>query len=270
MSSKLKLYAGVSTAIFAFFTVWWVLLYTHHAPRHFTGDNFSDTYGILATVGGLGGIVIAKRWGGFKSLMGKSVMFFSIGLLFQALGQFVYSLYFFYLHQDIPYPSWGDVGYFGSVLLYIYAIYILAKVAGANFSLRRFGNKILAVTVPAALLIVSYYVFLQNYTYSQPLTAFLDFGYPFGEAIYISLAILTFMFSRRILGGIMRWRILLLLLALAAQYAADFFFLLRDTRGEWYAGGPSDFLYLIAYYVMILALLSIGAAYQKIGVSGGR
>jgi hypothetical protein len=270
MSPKLKLYAGLSTAVFAFFTIWWMLLYTHHSPRHFTADNFSDTYGILAAVGGIGGIAIAKRWGGFKSLMGKSVMFFSIGLLFQALGQSVYSLYFFFLHQDIPYPSLGDIGYFGSVLLYIYATYCLGRVAGANFSLRRFGNKILAVIIPAALLIVSYYVFLRGYSYTQPLTAFLDFGYPFGEAIYISLAILILILSRKILGGIMRWRILLLLLALATQYAADFLFLLRDTRGEWYAGGPSDFLYLVAYYVMILALLSIGVAYQKIGVEGGQ
>src|SRR3989344_9381414 len=108
MRGKIKLFTILSVAIFGLYTLWYLLLRLDKAPSGLSGDVFSDTYGILALVGGAAGIGIAAKWGGFKSLMGKSVMFFSFGLLAQALGQFVYSIYFFWLDQEVPYPSLGD------------------------------------------------------------------------------------------------------------------------------------------------------------------
>jgi len=264
MKDKLKKLTAANLLIFSIFTLWWLLLHFNKAPSGLNGNVFSDTYGVTALIGGVVGIFIARKWGGFKSALGKSLMFLSLGLLAQAFGQFVYSIYYFFLNQSIPYPSIGDIGYFGSVLLYIYAIYCLAKVSGAHISLKSYQGKFFAVVIPAVMLAISYYVFLRGYSYSNFLTAVLDFGYPLGEAVYISIAILTFTLSRSILGGIMKKRILLLIFALAVQYAADFLFLYQDSRNQWSAGGISDFLYLLAYFVMTMALLSMGYAYLKI------
>jgi hypothetical protein len=266
MVSNLKVFSMLGGLIFTAFTAWWILLRLDKAPEILSGDNFSDTYGILALVGGLAGVVIARQWGGFRSYMGRAVLAFAAGLLFQALGQFVYSYYFWFLNQEAPYPSWGDVGYFGSVLLYIYGTYCLIKVSGARLSMGLFRNKLMALFLPAALLAASYYFFLKDYEadWSAPLVTFLDFGYPLGQAFYIALALLTFMLSRKILGGIMRRRVLLLIAALVVQYAADFMFLYRFNRDQWYAGDPSDYTYLVAYFLMTMALLSIGKASREI------
>jgi len=250
--------------VFGFFAAWWVLLRLNKAPSSLSGDSFSDTYGVAALIGGLIGLRIAKDWGGFKSQMGKALSFFSFGLLAQAFGQLVYSMYFFFLHRDIPYPSLGDIGYFGSVLLYIYAIYTMLKITGAHLNVGTIGKRLFVLVIPLALLVTSYYIFLRGYTYSSPLASFLDFGYPFGEAIYISIAIITFALSRKLLGGIMRGRLLFLLFALLIQYIADFSFLYQDSRNTWTAGGINDFIYLVAYFLMGLALLNIAGAYREI------
>lgn len=265
MNSKLKVFTALSFVTFIFFTIWWVLLHPDIAPPKYSGDAFSDTYGVMALIGGIAGIGIAREWGGFKSLMGKSLMFFSLGLLAQALGQLVYSIYFFWLGEEVPYPSLGDIGYFGSVLLYIYAIYCLAKVSGAHISLKSFYNKLFVILIPAAILGLSYYMFLKDYQVdsSAPLTTFLDFAYPLGQAIYIALAILTYTLSRKILGGMMKGPILFVLFALLVQYIADFIFLYQASHETWTAGGISDFIYLTAYFVMALALLSIGKVYKQ-------
>ena len=266
MPSKLKTFTIASSLLFGLYVFWWVALRTNAAPSGFSGDSFSDTYGILALLGGIAGIFIARRWGGFRSLMGRAIMFFSLGLLAQAFGQAVYSIYYFWLGEEVPYPSLGDIGYFGSVLLYIYAIYCLARVSGVQISLKSFYNKFLALIIPIILLGLSYYWFLKDYEVdtSAPLTTFLDFGYPLGQAIYIALAILTFTLSRKILGGIMRGPILFVLFALFVQYIADFTFLYQASRETWEAGGISDFIYLVAYFFMTLALLSIARAYKEI------
>lgn len=266
MNSKLKMFTTLSVSIFAAYSLWWILLQTNNAPSNLDGDTFSDTYGILALIGGVGGIFVSRQWGGLKSLMGKSIMAFSLGLIAQALGQIVYSYYFFFLDREVPYPSLGDIGFFGSVLLYIYGIYCLAKVSGVKLSYKLFMSRIAAFIIPALILGVSYYIFLKDYEIdsSAVVMTFLDFAYPLGQALYISLAILTFMLSRKILGGIMKVPVLLILAALTIQYAADFSFLYRANREQWYAGDFSDYLYLSAYFLMSWAMITIGKAYRKV------
>lgn len=266
MKQNLKIFALLSGIVFLIFTVWWALLRFEVEPFGLNGDVFSDTYGVLALLGGFTGLYVSKKWGWTKSTLGKSLLAFSAGLLAQAFGQFVYSMYFFFLHTEVPYPSIGDIGYFGSVLLYIYGIFLLAKVSGAKLSLQLISSKFLALVIPLAILVASYVFFLKGYVFgeSSTLATLLDFGYPLGQAIYISLAILTFMLSRKILGGIMRGRILFVLFALVVQYVADFTFLYKASRETWVAGGVSDFLYLVSYLVMTLALIMIGKVYLEV------
>ncbi len=241
---------------------------------------FSDTYWIMTLIGGLIGLYVSRKWGGLKSALGKSLSFFSFGLLAQTFGQVVYTYYARRLHVEVPYPSVGDVGFFGSIPLYALGVFYLGKVAGVRVSLRSFRGKILAVVLPLVLLAISYYVFftgaaaghthlfgLQPYAYDPKqslIQTLLDFGYPLGQAFYVSIALLTYFLSRKVLGGIMKNKILFILVALAVQYAADFVFLFQNNRQTWYAGGINDFMYLVAYLLMTLALLGIGAAYAKL------
>lgn len=114
------------------------------------------------------------------------------------------------------------------------------------------------------MLATGYLMFLKDYTFdfSNPIKIFLDFGYPLGEAIYISIAVITFIFSRTVLDGIMRSKALLVLIALFIQFAADYIFLY--TADTYYAGNFVELIYLAAYFMMTLALLSLKSINIKI------
>jgi hypothetical protein len=256
----------VSSLIFAGFFGWWLFNYfTQDAASELQGY-FSDSYWVLALIGGVAGLIVAKSWGGFKSLLGKSLCFFSLGLLAQVFGQVIYSYYALVQKVEAPYPSIGDIGFFGSIVLYILAIYYLARVAGAKVGAAKTLNKILAVVMPVALLTFSYAIFLKDYDAAEvgTLTKLLDFGYPLGQAFYISMTLLTYFLTRSLLGGIMKNKVLLLLGALFVQYTADYMFLYRFSREQWYAGDVSDALYLVAYFLMTVAILKIGAVTRQL------
>lgn len=265
-SHKIKILYLLSMSLLGGYAMWWFYNYFALEPDARANELFSDTHGILALVGSLIGFWVASKWGGLKSVFGRSIFLLSLGLLGQVFGQVVYSYYALVEGIEAPYPSIGDVGYFGSVILYIFAILLLAKTAGAKFNHVSMANKLIVVLLPLTLLTGSYFIFLKDYEvdWSAPLVVLLDFGYPLGQAIYLALALLTFLLSRGLLGGIMKNKILLLLGAFLVQYAADYAFLYRFNREVWYPGDISELLYLLAYGLMTIALLKFGSVAESL------
>lgn len=267
MKSKIKNHLTlIACSIFVFFSAWWVVLQFTTEPDSIVREWFSATYCIMALFGSVIGIKIAKEWGGWKSLIGRGMLMLSFGLLAQVFGQVTYSLYTLLFHVEVPYPSVGDIGYFGMIPIYIYAVWLFGKALGGNISMRSFKNKLQAIILPILLLAGSYWIFLRNYTFDwdHPLTVFLDWVYPLGPAVFISLAILVFLFSRKYLGGIMRTAILLVLFALLLQYIADFVFLYTVNNETWTTAAYNDYQYFIAYFVMTLAIIRFNVAFEKI------
>lgn len=258
--------AKIALLFFGLMTVWWVILFLSGAKETSQNYLFGATYGLICLWGGGWGLIISRKWGGFSSTLGKAIIILSFGLLAQEFGQLAFSYYNIFLKVEIPYPSLADVGFFGSIPFYIAGTLLLAKAAGAKFSLGAVVNKMQAVIIPAAMLGISYLVFLRNYQFdlNNPLKVFLDFGYPLGEAIYISTAILTYSLSRKLLGGVMRSRILLLIGAFVVQYAADFNFLYQNSQGTWINGGYGDYIYFLAYFVMTLGLIQLKTVLDKL------
>lgn len=250
---------AILIAVFLFFTVWWLAIQLPIASRDVLNKYFGVFYGLVALLGAIWSFIIQKQWGGKKSLMGRAILMFSLGLFLQEFGQLTYFYYFFIRHIEVPYPSIGDIGYFGSIPLYIYGTILLSKAAGVKVSLASFKNKLQAIVIPIIILGYSYFVFLQGYEFdwSHPLTIFLDFGYPLGQAIYVSVAILAVLLTRGVLGGVMKYRILFILFALLIQYVSDFTFLYQVSKEIWTAGGINDYMYLVSYFVMTLALLQL-------------
>lgn len=264
---KNKSIVGIASGIFVTFTAVWLFLWLKGLQGETNqAELFSATYGVMALFGGLIGLRISKRWGGRKSYIGRAVMFISIGLLAQEFGQISYSMYTYLLQEVIPYPSVGDIGYFSSIIFYALAIYNLIKATSVSASVTSINNKLITVALPLLLLGFSYLQFLKEYEFdfTNPLLIFLDFGYPLGQAFYISLAILAFLLSRKYLGGLMRPVIIFLLIAFLVQYIADFTFLYQVNRDTWVTAGINDYTYLVAYYVMTLALVKFNAVSQKI------
>lgn len=220
---------------------------------------FTDSYWILPLIGGIYGLVTSKRWGGLSSVFGKAILYFSIGLLMQVFGQVVYSAYAIFGGVEIPYPSVGDIGFFGSIPLYILGLLQLGQTLRLNKAMHKTSNMVLVTVVIVGLLTLSYTIFLKDYVIdlTMPLQVFFDFGYPLGQSLYVGLVALVYILSVGSLGGRLRHKVLFLLFALSSQYLADFLFLFNQSRGLWIEGGPSDMLYLIAYFFMGVSLVML-------------
>ena len=260
LKNKLQLFV---TLIFLGYVGRWIS-FQHVVTKLGTSvQDFGYTYGFIALAGSIIGFYAARKWGGFKTVLGKALMFFAFSLFAQDAGQIIYAYYIVVAKIQIPYPSWGDVAYFGSVLLYITSALYLAKATGVKFALRRPKYKVLVALIPIVLVGVSYAIILHNHQYdtSKPLTVFLDAGYPVGQAIYISIAVLAYLSSRKLLGGVMRHGILFIIFAFSIQYISDFTFIFQSNRGTYVPGGRDDLLYLVSYFVATTAMIKFYATY---------
>lgn len=264
VSEKTAYYATLLIAVVYF--AWWGINYFLASPGDKSLEWYSDSYWLVAVVGVICGLLVAKQWGGLKSVFGRALLLFTFGLAAQLFGQVTYSYYALVKHIEAPYPSIGDIGFFGSILFYTAGVFVLSKAIGVRFKAAPAHEKLVAIAIPAVLLLSSWALFLKDYEFEgmPALTIFLDFGYPLGQATYISLALLAYILSRRSLGGTMKNKVLLILFALFVQYVADFLFLYRFSREQWYAGDVSDLLYQAAYLFMTLALLQIGSVARKL------
>ncbi len=254
--------------VFIILMIWGLsLVFTQSDPDSYNAQFWSAIYQIIAWFGALYGIYFSGLWGGWKSLIGRANLAFALGLLAQSFGQVVFS-YFTFKQAEVLYPSIADIGFFGSIPLYICGIYFLYKALRSRVSFHSSSMRTMALLIPVCILGLSYIIFLKDYVFdwSYPLTIFLDFGYPLGQAIYISIAIVTFIASTGFLGGIMRKPILLFIFALSAQFIADYVFLFLSSR-DFYLGSFiifNDLLYLIAYFLMTLSLIRLGTVFYKI------
>lgn len=246
----------IPLVVFTALIAWWLWLLSIAPP----GDNiyryFTASYGVMAVCGAVIGLLASFRYGGLKSIIGTSLSFFSAGLFFQEFGQLSYNYYIYVEGHEVPYPSIGDIGYFGSVILYLVGTLFLIKALSTKSALNNLSNKLILFFVPLIIVVANYHFFLRNHTmdFTNFLVVFLDFGYPIGEGFYISAAIIAYLLSRKRLGGLMKPKILMLLAALCFQFIADFNFLFQAKNGTWVDGGYGEILYLIAYFIMSLAL----------------
>lgn len=247
----------IAVVFFILYTLWFMFFQLPGVEDEFHYDWFTVTYGAVAAWGGIWGLFIAKKWGGFKSVIGKSIIFFSLGLLFQEIGQLLYTYYIYFLNIELPFPSIGDYFFWGTIPLYIAGIIYLSQVAGVHISLRSLAGKLQAVLIPAIILLICYGVFLQEYVFdwSNPVKIAIDLLVPIGEGVYISLAILTYTLTRGVLGGMMKGTVLFILIALFAEFMADWVFLYQASRGTWSVSGINDYMYFVAYFLMAVGLL---------------
>ncbi len=254
-----KLLFSIAFTAFGLLTLWWVSIYLSGSTEGEINHAFGFVYGGFSLLGAFVGLLAASDWGGRKSVIGRAMLSICGGLFSQAFGQYSFWYINVFKGIEVPYPGIPDIGYFLTIPFYIYAGILLASAAGAKFTLKSFINKVQVIVIPVAMLFVSYTLFLREYEVdlSQPLKVFLDFVYPLGPSIYISLAILTWSLSVRMLGGIMRKPILLLTLAFVAQFVCDFSFIYFQE--SFYPASFVDFLYLVSYFTMTIGLINLRA-----------
>jgi hypothetical protein len=173
-----RLYAILGIPFVAI-TVWYCYIHSFDlTTTERMRQAWGSAYQIIALLGCIIGFGASRKWDGYKSLIGKAIMFFSIGLLLQSFGQSVDSYYSYFQNQTIPYPPVGDIGFMGSVFAYIAGALLLLKATGFQFSAKSIHKRIAAIFIPLAILISSYLFFLHGYTFDWSNKNLLGFRVP--------------------------------------------------------------------------------------------
>lgn len=245
--------------VFIGLIVFWAWINISGLKEGHINNLYGVLYPVISLLGGLYGFfIVSKRWGGIRSRVGAGVLFLSLGLLAEVFGQWAWSYYTIIQKVEVPYPSIADIGYFAIIPFYSYAMYNFAIAAGVKINLRSFLGTLQAIIIPVVMVGVAYFLFLKNVEVdtSNFLRTFLDFGYPSFEAVAVSIGILTYSLSRKVLGGIMKPKVLYLVGALIVQYVTDYTFLYRAGIGTYYNAGPVDLMYTASFMIMSLGIIS--------------
>ena len=248
--------------------IWWATIYLRGLTESIENDAFALIYPLVSLWGGLAGLIMAKQWGGHRSILGRAFGSFALGLLGQAFGQICYQYYIYVFKVEVPYPSIGDFGFFSTGIFYAYGALQLMKATGVRFSLKTYGGRAIAIIIPVLWALSSYYFFLKGYEFdwTQPITIVLDLISPIIDGVYLSLAILTYLLSRKFLGGLMRMPVLVLLFAILSEAISDYTYIYLATykQDALYQASVNDFMYFVTYTLMALSLMLLGRAFTKL------
>lgn len=253
----IKIFFYLTLFIFFFYSFADVLLHLFYENKSgILYGYYTDTYGVIALIGGVLGLLISRLWGGFRSVVGRAIIMLSFGVLFQFLGQVSYAWYRFAYNIEAPYPAFGELFYMSSIPIYIYGIWQIAVASGVKYKLKDPKYRLISISAILSVVVFSYWLFLSKYDFSNadPIIILIEFWYPIGQALYITLAGLTLLLSKNLLGGQMRNKVYFVLFAFAVQYIADTYFTVEYNLDAFYPGGLSDYLYFISYFIMVLAI----------------
>jgi len=179
------------------------------------------------------------------------------------LGEMIWSYYNFFLNQEIPYPSWSDVGFIFAYPLWAIGTFYLSQATGVKYGLKNIAGRLLLITIPIFALLISYYllvVIARQGVFAFEggvLKIFFDLAYPIGDVIILTFAALVYGLSLNYLGGRFKIPVLITLLGFVANYIADFGFSYTTTVGTFYNGNWVDLMFATALFVMGFGLLNL-------------
>lgn len=235
-----------------------------------TGENadtlnywYSFLFGLIPLIGGIVGMLKSRIWGGLKSVLGKSIFFFSLGLFLWGFGETIWSYYNFFKAEPAPYPSIADIGFAPSIFFWILGTLFLAKASGALYAFKKnILAKATALVLAISLSALAYHMLINvargGVLVPEGETALktvLDIAYPLGDFLALTLASVVFVLSRKYLGGYYRWAIASMLIGLAMMYFGDFSFSYSTTKGTFYNGNFGDLLLASGNFFMALGIL---------------
>ncbi|HSX08893.1 MAG TPA: NB-ARC domain-containing protein [Candidatus Saccharimonadales bacterium] len=246
----------VTVGLFGLLSVVWIVTQIFKLSLSYS-EIFSYSYFLVSLWGSLCGFYITKKWGGIRSIVGKTFLMFSLGLFFQTIGQLLYNYYGLMWNSKIPYPSLGDIFYYTSIFIYGYAVILLAKVSDVKLNFNVIKNHTVATIVYILLVCFIYAILFQKYIFiwSNPLKIIDDLTNPLGDSLYTFFTLLIYLDLRKKRKNIMKHKTLFFVIALFIQFLADYGFVYQTNNGTWQIGDLDDYTYLLAYLLMSLSIV---------------
>src|SRR3989338_8679915 len=116
---------------YLFLVFWWLKIAISGITISPENHLFNFSYTFIALLGGLYGLYVARKvWGGFRSVIGRGLIFLSLGLLGEWFGSTIWSYFNIVQQVEVPYPSIADLGFFSIIPLYALAMVSFGKASG--------------------------------------------------------------------------------------------------------------------------------------------
>jgi hypothetical protein len=238
-------------------------MYFLHIKQTPSNYYYEIAFGISSLLGGTIGIIKSRKWGMLKSDVGRALFFISTGTIAWGVGQMFWSILYNILYKvEVPYPSLADVGYIAAIPLWAIGIFYLSYATGLKFSLRNILAKVYLIIVPLILVAFSYYLLILVAREGQVTDfnggfgkVFFDLAYPTGDLVILTLSVLIYSLSIKILGGRFKYPIIIIIIGFIFEYLADFSFSYTTTYNTYYDGHWVDILFPTA-----MALISFGVS----------
>lgn len=218
--------------------------------------NLNYLFGLLLAVmpflGFLVGLKVAKQWGGFKSQIGKSITFVSVGLLCWSLGTVIFAYYNLVGGIEVPYPSFADVLYVLIYLFYFLGTIYFLKLIAIPTSYKTIKGKLFLTATPVLIAIISFQYLIGGELQlgSMNAEALLDIFYPLGDSVLLSVTILAIILSLKYLGGRYRIPLYVLFVGFVFEYLADFSFSITTSNETFFVASWVDLLFLISTFTV--------------------
>lgn len=243
--------------------VYWVILHANHLTDGIYNYLYSFLFSLIPLIGGIVGMFQSRVWGGWKSHVGKAVLFTSFGLFLWGAGSMVWSYYNIVAKIDAPYPSLADFGFAPSIFFYGLGAIYLSGATGAKFALRASKwAKFFAVAAPLLILIASYYTLVTIARGGVVIPAgesilktVLDIAYPLGDFVSLTVAIVVSGLSFRYLGGRFKFDVISIWIGLGVMYFADFVFSYTTTVNTFYNGDWGDLMLTLGLFFLAFGAL---------------
>jgi hypothetical protein len=263
-----KLFANRFTvflaALYVASLIWWATLDRSAEVTPLSNYLYTLLEGVFPILGGLYGLLLAKRWGFFSSSFGRAITFLSLGLLFWGLGEMIFVGYYnLLIHVEVPYPSLADVAFIVSWPLWGIGMVNLSRATGAKYALKGAAGKLVLVVFPIIIIALSYYLLVTVArggvisSSEGAIKVFFDLAYPVGDVVILTLTTLIYGLSFKYFGGKYKIAIYVLLLGFLANYFADFTFSYKTTLGTFVPGGTADFLFTLAMFLLAFGVSSL-------------
>lgn len=253
----------VLVTFYILLTFWWVSIWVRGIQDVTENYLFGTVFGLIPFLWGAHGVLLARRWGGYRSSMGRSVLLLSAGLFTWGTGQLIFSYYNVVLNVAVPYPSLADAAFIVSWPLWSFGMINLSRATGINFSLRRFQGKFILFVVPILISILTYYLLFVIARGGQIVTGegfvqlFFDLAYPIGDLIILTLALLVYGLSFKYLGGRYKVGIVVLLLGFVLNFVADFSFSYTTTLETFFSANWVDFIFASTMFLLSFGVSSL-------------
>ncbi len=255
-------YQKLVSAYLIFLVIYWVVLYFSQQTTSVYNFLYSFLFSLVPLIGGVVAMPSAKRWGGFRTAIGKAIFFIGLGLFAWGAGSMVWSYYNFFLGEPAPYPSLADLGFAPSIFFYGLGAVYLSRATGAKFGWRNNYAKLAVVIAAVAISVISYYVLVvvarggvlvpEGET---PLKIFLDIAYPLGDFLAFAIAAIVSGLSFRYMGGRYIFDIVAILFGLFVMFVADSIFSFTTTAGTFYNGSFGDLMLTLGLFLLTYGVL---------------